>query len=201
MKGWSSCLFPKAAAQAEQQQEQGGGGAAAAVGGKRKTEANLHSTDLWDLPGGATGEECFEIVRAKTLAKRAKESQSAAKKVARAQARKERHASANELGADLCAKLTSEEDIKKLKVPELKAVLTYKGVPIDNKSKKADLIELLAREMDGRYGSLVDAVVRDSAAAGPSVVSEPTAADFVDSSDGESDSGSSEWAYSQADDD
>ena len=83
----------------------------------------------------------------------------------------------------------------------MKAVLTYKGVAMDNKSKKADLVELLTREMNGRYSSLVDAVASDSAAAGPSVVSEPTAADFVDSSDGESVSGSSEWAYSQADDD
>ena len=165
-------------------------------------EANLHSTDLWHLPGGATGEECFEIVKSKTLAKRAKECQSEAKKQARAEARKERHACANELGADLCAKLTSEEDIKKLKVPELKAVLTYnKGVTIDTKSKKADLVELLASEMNGRYGSPVVGNSLAASAAGPSVAPEPTAADFVDSSDGESDSGSSEWAYSQADDD
>jgi len=30
---------------------------------KRRAESNLHSTDLWHLPGGATGEQCFEIVK------------------------------------------------------------------------------------------------------------------------------------------
>ena len=32
----------------------------------RKREACIHSSDLWRLPGGATGDQCFEIVMAKT---------------------------------------------------------------------------------------------------------------------------------------
>jgi len=46
--------------------------------------------DLWHRPGGATGDECFEIVRQKTLARRAKESAAAQKKVERAETRKSR---------------------------------------------------------------------------------------------------------------
>ena len=158
------------------------------------------TTDLWDRPGGATGEECFAIVQAKTAAKRAKESVVAAKKHARVQARKSKHASDNKLGSDTCEKLASEDDIKKLKVPELKAVLTYKGVAIDpKKSLKADLIELLTREMRGSFGSHVSPVD----VAGTSEEVEPTAADFVDSSDDAASvcgSESSEWPHSEADD-
>ena len=52
---------------------------------KRRAESNLHSTDLWHLPGGATGEQCYEIVKENTytLAKRAKVSEAAQRKAAR----------------------------------------------------------------------------------------------------------------------
>ena len=119
----------------------------------------------------------------------------AANKKQREAARKDKHASANQLGAQIYAKLKSESDVKALKVDELKAVLTYKGVPIDNKMKKADLLALLMREMDGNYASPAD----DSLVAGTSVEPEPTAADFIDSEDGGNESESSEWAHSQAD--
>ena len=62
-------------------------------------------------------------------------------------------------------------------------------------AKKADLIELLARDMRGSFCSHVDA--------GSSAEVEPTAADFVDSSDdaaSECGSHSSEWPHSEADD-
>ena len=152
---------------------------------------NLHSCDLWECAGGATGDECFEIVKAKTLAKRAKESEAVANKKQREAARKEKHASANQLGAGLAAKLKSEADVKALKVDELKAVLTFKGVALDNKLKKADLLALLTREIDGNYAS--------SFVASTSVEPEPTAADFIDSDDDGNASDSSEWAFSQAD--
>ena len=96
---------------------------------KRRAESNLHSTDLWHLPGGATGDECYyEIVKEETLARRAKESEAAQRKVTRAETRKSAHVAANELGATICANLQSDADMKKLKVPELKAALMYKGV-------------------------------------------------------------------------
>ena len=66
---------------------------------KRRAESNLHSTDLWHLPGGATGDECYyEIVKEETLARRARESEAAQRKVARAEMRKSASASAIELG-------------------------------------------------------------------------------------------------------
>ena len=66
---------------------------------KRRAESNLHSTDLWHLPGGATGDECYyEIVKEETLARRARESEAAQRKVARAEMRKSARASAIELG-------------------------------------------------------------------------------------------------------
>ena len=85
--------------------------------------------------------------------------------------------------------------VRTLKVPELKAVLTYQGVAIDPKLKKADLAALLTRELRGSNSA--------SFVAGPSAEVEPTAADFVDSSDDAASacgSESSEWPHSEADD-
>jgi len=114
-------LFPIAAR--AQQRAQGGEEDGEQPRRKRRAESNLHSTDLWHLPGGATGEQCYEIVKEKTLAKRAKVSEAAQRKAARAETRKSAHASANELGATICANLQSDADMKKLKVPELKAAM------------------------------------------------------------------------------
>ena len=81
----------------------------------------------------------------------------------------------------------------------LKAALVYKGVAVDPKLKKAELSALLARELRGSGCSNYSA----SFVADPSAEVEPTAADFVDSSDdAASDCGSvsSEWPHSEADD-
>ena len=200
IEGMVSIFFPGAAERQQQVNEGGGQQPADDRRKKRRSECNLHSTDLWHLPGGATGDECFEIVKEKTLARRAKESKAAQSKVARVEARKEKQASANQLGANICAKLTSDEDVKKLKVPELKAALIYKGVAIDPKLKKADLTDLLSSEMRGSYVSHVHAspAAGTSAEVEPEV--EPSAADFIDSSESDSGSESSEWPHSEADD-
>ena len=91
---------------------------------------------------------------------------------------------------------------------ELKAVLVYKGVAVDPKYKgvavdpklkKGELTALLARELRGSDCSNYSA----SFVADPSAEVEPTAADFIDSSDdAASDCGShsSEWPHSEADD-
>jgi len=168
---------------------------------RRKRRANLHSTDLWHLPGGATGEQCYEIVKEKTLAKRAKVSEAAQRKAARAETRKSARALANELGSNICRNLQSDADMKKLKVPELKAALMYKGVPVDPKLKKIELTARLAHELCRSDCSTYSQSA--SFVAGPSAEVEPTAADFVDSSDdaaSESGSQSSEWPHSEADD-
>ena len=92
---------------------------------------------------------------------------------------------------ELTANLKSEADVKALKVDELRAVLIFKGVALDNKLKKADLLALLTREIDGNYAS--------SSFVASNVEPEPTAADFIDSDDDGNASDSSEWAFSQAD--
>ena len=69
--------------------------------------------------------------------------------------------------------------MKKLKVPKLKAALMYKGVAVDPKLKKTELTAFLARELRGNCCSTYSA----SFVAGPSAEVEPTAADFVYSSD------------------
>ena len=170
---------------------------------KRRAESNLHSTDLWHLPGGATGEQCYEIVKEKTytLAKRAKVSEAAQRKAARAETRKNARALANELGSNICRNLQSDADMKKFKVPELKAALMYKGVPVGPKLKKIELTARLAHEL--RRSDCSTYSQSASFVAGPSAEVEPTAADFVDSSDdaaSESGSQSSEWPHSEADD-
>ena len=165
---------------------------------KRRAESNLHSTDLWHLPAA---QRCYEIVKENTLAKRATVSEAAQRKAARAETRKSARALANELGSNICRNLQSDADMKKLKVPELKAALMYKGVPVDPKLKKIELTARLAHEL--RRSDCSTYSQSASFVAGPSAEVEPTAADFVDSSDdaaSESGSQSSEWPHSEADD-
>ena len=190
-------LFPIAA----RAQQRAQGGEEDGEQPRRKRRANLHSTDLWHLPGGATGEQCYEIVKEKTLAKRAKVSEAAQRKAARAETRKSARALANELGSNICRNLQSDADMKKLKVPELKAALMYKGVPVGPKLKKIELTARLAHEL--RRSDCSTYSQSASFVAGPSAEVEPTAADFVDSSDdaaSECGSQSSEWPHSEADD-
>ena len=137
-------------------------------------------------------------MKEKTEANLAKAEKAEHNKKQRAEARKDKHRASNELAAKVCETIQSEADITKLRVPQLKAVLAYKGVAFEKLAKKADLTALLAREMRGSYSA--------SFVAGTSAEVEPTAADFVnfvDSSDeAASDSGSesSEWPHSEADD-
>ena len=70
---------------------------------------------------------------------------------------------------------------------------------MDPKLKKIELNALLAHELRGSDCSTYSQSA--SFVAGPSAEVEPTAADFVDSSDdAESGSQSSEWPHSEADD-
>ena len=192
LKGMAGVMFPIVRAH---QRAQGGEEDGEQPRRKRRAESNLHSTDLWHLPAA---QRCYEIVKEKTLAKRAKVSEAAQRKAARAETRKSARALANELGFNICRNLQSDADMKKLKVPELKAALMYKGVAVDPKLKKTELTALLVHELRGSDCSTYSA----SFVAGPSAEVEPTAADFVDSSDdaaSESGSQSSEWPHSEAD--
>ena len=109
---------------------------------KRKRET-LNSSDLWDLPGGATGDECFEIVKMKVEAREEKAKATAAKKTAAAEKKTEIKAAALEYGAQLAGCLTDASHIKKLSVAQLHATLTFKAVEFPKAALKADLQSLL----------------------------------------------------------
>ena len=186
--GMVRVLFPKAAAAAvahnAREQEQAGsgeGGEQLPPGfkkGKRTRGEAANSSDLWFYEGGATGDEVFNLVKAKTEAKAAKEQKTKDNKEKRAQARKDRIAAANGMGADKCAVLTSQAQVQKLKVPEIKACLTFKGIPFPKHAKKAGLVALLIKE--------IDLPVNDPP--GPSADEEVVdASAFIDSEDGEED--------------
>ena len=186
--GMVRVLFPKAAAAADahnaREQEQAGsgeGGEQLPPGvkkGKRTRGEAANSSDLWFYEGGATGDEVFNLVKAKTEAKAAKEQKTKDNQEKRAQARKDRIAAANGMGADKCAVLTSQAQVQKLKVPEIKACLTFKGIPFPKQAKKADLVALLIKEIDLPVdeppGPSADEEVVDASA-------------FIDSEDGEDD--------------
>ena len=74
---------------------------------------------------------------------------------------------------------------------------------MDRKLKKIELTALLAHELRVSDCSTYSHSASLSSVAGPSAEVEPTATDFVDSSDdaaSESGSQSSEWPHSEADD-
>ena len=78
---------------------------------------------------------------------------------------------------------------------ELKAVLTFKGVPFENGTKKADLSWLLSLEMKDSFARPFVAATSNGCAG--------TGGDAGDADVGEgsgSDSESSEWPHSEADD-
>ena len=128
-----------------------------------------------------------------------KEASATQAKEARAEARKNAHASANALGAQVSAELKTEADIKKLTVDKLKAVLTFKGVDFDKSAKKADLCWLLSLEMR-RADDFVPVVAGSSGGSGAS------GGDMADNDSMSGDEGSgeeselSDWPYSEADD-
>ena len=159
VQGMVRVLFPRAAAasdaaharqQEEQERGEQGSGEQVPTGvkqGKRKRGEPANSSDLWFYHGGATGDEVYNLVKAKTEARLAKEAQTKANKEKRAQDKKDKVQAANGLGASMFAKLTCLAEVEKLKVPELTGCLTYRGVPIPQKAKKADLVALLIKEV------------------------------------------------------
>jgi hypothetical protein len=115
---------------------------------RRKREACLHSSHLWHLPGGATGDECFEIVKAKTEAKLAKVDACKAAKARRLEGKAEKRAASISLGAEVIASLTHVSQVSKLKLPALNAALAFKGVDAPHGVKKAVLAELLKSKLN-----------------------------------------------------
>jgi len=88
-------------------------------GRRRSREACLHSSDLWDLPGGATGDECFSIVQAKSEAKKAKIDACNAAKARRVEGREGKRAASLALGSQVIASLQHDAQVSALKLPAL----------------------------------------------------------------------------------
>jgi len=97
------------------------------VTGKRDRDT-LHSCDLWDLPGGATGDECYERVAMKTQAREKKAVQAEERKKAKALKVTSTKAAALQYGSDIAGALTDASHLQKLTVPQLQAVLIFKAV-------------------------------------------------------------------------
>jgi len=143
---------------------------------RRKRDVCLHSSDLWDLPGGATGDECYSIVKAKTEAKQAKVAATRAAKAQRVEGKQQKRAASLVLGSQVVASLCHDAHVAKLKLPALVAALAFKGVDVPAGTKKAALIELLRAKLnlpcDGVAPPLADDALH--------VVAEPAAEPVVE---------------------
>ena len=173
-------------AQEEAAAQEASSGGAGSSGESAPKKAKLNSAHLHRFKGGATGDECFELVRELTEAKTAKASQAAAAKQQRTDARQGRHASSLELGAQVASGIKSTADIKKLKVAELKAVLAYRGVVFEANLLKAALVDMLVAvflaqaQSSGSNGSA--SIESDVESPGPEA--------FIDTSDDDESTGS-----------
>ena len=202
VKGMCNIMFPVAAALVEKEQEAAAGEEGEAASGaagqqkRKRDKVTLHSTQLWPLKGGATGEECFNLVKEMTEAKRAKEAKTAENKVARAQqAKQNRVAQANDLGAQVAGKLRCRADVSKLKVDELKAALSFKGVAFSKTLKKAELAALALQELKLPEIAPAEEPEEPSAVGSAELEVDPSA--FIDSDeDSEEDDESDEDDYS-----
>ena len=134
-------------------------------------------------------------MKAKTEAKLAKEKKTSENKKKRAKAKQDRISQANGLGAGVSAALKSQEQARKLKVPELKACLTFKGISFDKTAKKAELVDLLISKMD-----LPVSAPPESESSQP-IEADTSAENVVEdgNSDHESDSDSEEESEDEAD--
>ncbi|KAL3896596.1 MAG: hypothetical protein SGPRY_013235 [Prymnesium sp.] len=104
----------------------------------------LHSSDLWDLPGGATGGECFAKVKEKTEKRKAKEDAARQKKEQRVAQHEQRAATEIELGSRVVSALVHDAQmIPKLKVTQLHAALSFKGINYPHAALMPALIALL----------------------------------------------------------
>lgn len=133
VRGMVGILFPDAAR-------------ASAAPGKRKRES-LNSSELWDLPDGATGDDVFRIVETKTNAKRAQTERARKKKEASARRKNNARAELLEVGARIVPALSAAQHVSRLKVTQLKAVLSFRAVDFSKITKKAELADLACKSL------------------------------------------------------
>lgn len=112
-------------------------------GRRKRNRDTLHSCDLWDLPGGATGDDCYERVRLKTEERNNKAAATAAKKEQAAAKKQAATAANNDLGSRVCGSLVHAAQLSHLLKPQLEAALAFKGVAFAKTAKKPELLQLL----------------------------------------------------------
>ena len=146
---------------------------------------------------------CYEIVKAKTEAKRAKEATAKQNKEQRQKRRQQTCADQNALGGQIVAALTHQGQIRTLLVPQLRAALSFRGITPALGLKKAELVQKLSENLSGLSADQPAPRFRlPESAPASAPASEPEAAASSDSvrpeaepepegSDDESDSGSS----------
>ena len=115
--------------------------------GRKRDRDTLHSCDLWDLPGGATGDDCFNLIKTKTEARKAKEVAVAQKKQATAEKKSDTRSEMLQQGSVLMASLKYSEHVNRLSKLDLIAVLTFKGVEFNKNALKAELYDLVRKKL------------------------------------------------------
>jgi hypothetical protein len=115
--------------------------------GRKRDRDTLHSCDLWDLPGGATGDDCFNLIKTKTEARKAKEVAVAQKKQATAEKKSDTRSEMLQQGSVVVASLKYSEHVARLSKLDLIAVLTFKGVEFNNNALKAELYDLVRKKL------------------------------------------------------
>jgi hypothetical protein len=122
-------------------------GSVVASAGDKRARDTMHSRDLWDLPGGATADDCFNIVRTKTEAREAKASSVKNKKALTEKKVADSRAAGLSLGSKVVGMLTDSSQVPKLKVDELRAVLQFRAVVVPKGAKKPGLVSLVEKSL------------------------------------------------------
>ena len=123
---------------------------AAAPASAGRDRDTLHSCDLWDLPGGATGDECLARVKAKTEARQDRERQVQERREGKKKALQLKAASINEKGAETIAKLTFDRSLttwSKLLKSDIESALVFKAIDFPKNAKKPELLQLLMKNV------------------------------------------------------
>ena len=167
---------------------------------RRSRKMVLHSSNLWDRPGGATADECYELVQQAAAAKEGRATAVHERKKARAECRMQKSAELLQRGSTLANLLRHEGQLARLTVHDVMSALAFRGVQIPKGAKKPELIELLRANLQLPSGSsntvnTIDAVACDDVGAyacdaGPSGFASDARADMLTCADSDNDESS-----------
>eukprot|EP00965_Chrysotila_dentata_P190607 6173990-Pleurochrysis_carterae.AAC.1 len=102
--------------------------ATASAPARNKHKPSLNSAHLWNLDGGATGDEVLGIVRELTKAKQHKQQQTIERKRMRAEKQAADKADLLSRGAEVVATLRCASDIARLTVAQLRATIAFRAI-------------------------------------------------------------------------